>query len=81
VKGRIARVVNATPIVVILAYPITLVAAALITPRLFRFIGDGLVHWRHERRKRNPCVHCGYSLTGNVSGHCPECGHRASVLR
>ena len=22
------------------------------------------------------CVHCGYSLTGNVSGVCPECGER-----
>jgi len=21
------------------------------------------------------CQHCGYNLTGNVSGHCPECGH------
>jgi hypothetical protein len=20
------------------------------------------------------CVHCGYDLTGNVSGRCPECG-------
>ena len=21
------------------------------------------------------CIHCGYCLTGNVSGRCPECGH------
>lgn len=26
------------------------------------------------RRKRNHCVQCGYSLRGNVSGRCPECG-------
>jgi hypothetical protein len=72
---------DATPIIVIVGYPVTLVAAALITIRLFRFIGEGLVHWRHERAKRNPCVHCGYSLTGNVSGRCPECGRTARVLR
>jgi len=29
---------------------------------------------RHRRRKRNECIHCGYNLTGNVSGICPECG-------
>lgn len=23
----------------------------------------------------NCCRHCGYDLTGNVSGTCPECGH------
>ena len=22
------------------------------------------------------CVHCGYNLTGNASGVCPECGHK-----
>ena len=21
------------------------------------------------------CTHCGYNLTGNVSGRCPECGN------
>ena len=27
-----------------------------------------------ERRKRGLCPSCGYDLTGNVSGVCPECG-------
>ncbi len=31
-------------------------------------------HVAHRRRKRNQCVSCGYDLTGNVSGRCPECG-------
>jgi hypothetical protein len=31
-----------------------------------------------RRRKRNQCVHCGYNLTGNVSGVCPECGRSTS---
>ncbi len=29
---------------------------------------------RRRRRKRGECVACGYDLTGNVSGVCPECG-------
>ncbi len=30
---------------------------------------------RRARRKRGGfCQHCGYDLTGNVSGVCPECG-------
>jgi hypothetical protein len=30
---------------------------------------------RHRRRRNaNLCVRCGYNLTGNVSGRCPECG-------
>jgi hypothetical protein len=37
----------------------------------------------HSRRRREhriaggACPHCNYDLTGNVSGVCPECGHRA----
>jgi hypothetical protein len=31
--------------------------------------------WRRmSRHKRGLCVRCGYDLTGNVSGTCPECG-------
>ncbi len=29
---------------------------------------------RHRRRKRNECIHCGYSLTGLPKPRCPECG-------
>jgi hypothetical protein len=31
---------------------------------------------RYRRRKKGQCVKCGYDLTGNVSGRCPECGER-----
>lgn len=27
-----------------------------------------------QRRFRGSCLNCGYDLTGNVSGVCPECG-------
>ena len=31
--------------------------------------------WRHDRRfPKGHCQTCGYNLTGNVSGTCPECG-------
>jgi hypothetical protein len=31
--------------------------------------------WRDRRRfPRGRCCECGYNLTGNVSGVCPECG-------
>ena len=29
---------------------------------------------RYGRRRKGLCVKCGYDLTGNVSGTCPECG-------
>lgn len=28
----------------------------------------------HHRRRRGLCPQCGYNLTGNESGRCPECG-------
>lgn len=29
---------------------------------------------RRHRRSANQCARCGYNLTGNLSGVCPECG-------
>ena len=29
---------------------------------------------RRRRRSKGECVRCGYDLTGNTSGVCPECG-------
>jgi hypothetical protein len=35
----------------------------------------GFVRFRRRVRNRlGGCVKCGYDLTGNVSGICPECG-------
>lgn len=51
----------------------------------FYFIPGFFVGWvaafiaRHTRSKPIPpgcCQKCGYNLTGNVSGRCPECGSR-----
>ncbi len=30
--------------------------------------------WRDRRFPSDHCQNCGYNLTGNVSGRCPECG-------
>ena len=32
---------------------------------------------RDRRRRHGQCIECGYDLTGNVSGVCPECGSDA----
>jgi hypothetical protein len=35
---------------------------------------DEIRRQRQERRAKGLCERCGYDLTGNVSGVCPECG-------
>ena len=32
---------------------------------------------RREREDNNLCLRCGYDLTGNLTGVCPECGDGA----
>ena len=39
------------------------------------FTRGTLRRWR--RRRKGLCVRCGYDLTGNVTGMCPECGSLA----
>jgi hypothetical protein len=35
----------------------------------------GIASVRRLRKKPpNQCIKCGYNLTGNISGICPECG-------
>jgi ribosomal protein S27AE len=53
---------------------------ALILGAVFLgYVRAGMVEaeaaWRMKMRNRF-CVRCGYSLRGNVSGVCPECGRR-----
>jgi hypothetical protein len=49
--------------------------AAVVAAALFSLISL-LVPPRRARRRDGvpPCLHCGYDLTGNLSGTCPECG-------
>jgi hypothetical protein len=43
-------------------------------PLLLAAGATALLFWRSRRRYPGYCVRCGYSLTGNTSGVCPECG-------
>ena len=37
--------------------------------------------WHRDRRRVRPgcCLRCGYDLTGNLSGVCPECGEKTAI--
>jgi hypothetical protein len=51
------------------------VTVPLWTPFLLVAIPTAILWWRDRRRfRQGHCQHCGYDLTGNVSGVCPECG-------
>jgi hypothetical protein len=52
-----------------------MVAAVCVVPTIWRFIVI------RRRRNSNACVQCGYSLTGNTSGRCPECGRPVGPQR
>jgi len=76
--GRIVSVAREDDV-----YPSHVFQRALVVPRgLFfvvfatyptaAFIRGPVLRWR--RRRRGLCLKCGYDLTGNVSGVCPECG-------
>ena len=44
-------------------------------PFLLIALPTGFLLWSdHRKRIRGGCVECGYDLTGNTSGKCPECG-------
>ncbi|MCH7814156.1 MAG: hypothetical protein IID40_09070 [Planctomycetes bacterium] len=44
-----------------------------------RFVRGPIRRWR--RRRKGLCAECGYDLTGNESGVCPECGKAISDAR
>ena len=52
--------------------PVWIVAGVLLLPPALAYL-RGPVR-RGLRARRNQCVGCGYSLAGNLSGVCPECG-------
>lgn len=52
--------------------PLWIILATLLAYQTCMYIRGPLR--RHRRRKRNQCLQCGYNLTGNASGTCPECG-------
>ena len=53
---------------------VTLVVALILVPVGLMFVANLRQNRQHRRLTRGLCVRCGYDLTGNVSGVCPECG-------
>lgn len=58
--------------IVSVRYPSWLMFAVFATYPAITFIRGPLR--RYRRRRRGLCLKCGYDLTGNVTGVCPECG-------
>jgi hypothetical protein len=52
------------------------VTIPLWIPLVLVAMPTGLLWRRNRRPPPGHCPHCGYNLTGNVSGVCPECGRR-----
>ena len=52
--------------------PAHLVALVIVPILVYPFMSPFLR--RQYRRRKGLCLTCGYNLTGNVSGTCPECG-------
>lgn len=56
-------------------WPLGILLIVLVTLLLRR----NLLAWRlYRRARRGLCLRCGYNLTGNLSGICPECGTAVS---
>lgn len=49
-------------------------AVPLWAPAAVFVLAFGLLHRLDRRPKPGHCGSCGYNLTGNLSGVCPECG-------
>ena len=59
-------------------------AYPLWPPLLVLAVPTAVLWWRDRRYLKGCCQSCGYDLTGNVSGRCPECGmatDRSGLLR
>lgn len=53
----------------------TYISVPLLTCLLLTLVIGSYLFWRDRHRVSSGCwCRCGYNLTGNVSGYCPECG-------
>ncbi len=74
------RSTQARFLIVSFLFPVVLSALFAIYPTIafIHFIRGPLR--RSRRRRKGLCVKCGYDLTGNVTGVCPECGLKVKQL-
>ena len=54
--------------------PLLMAGAVAVLPLTWTFVKGR--HWivQRKRMRTDSCPACGYNLTGNTSGVCPECG-------
>jgi hypothetical protein len=61
-----------------LMFPFRLFAGVFLLLPGVRYVVIPIVKRLRAKRRHGLCKRCGYDLTGNVSGVCPECGSRIS---
>jgi hypothetical protein len=57
-------------------WPIALVVWTLLELPVAFVVGIPFLIFRNDPTPHGRCRKCGYNLTGNMSGICPECGTR-----
>ena len=57
-----------------LRMPVWVIMAAAAAPQAARYVRRRRRQARDRRAATGHCPACGYNLTGNASGVCPECG-------
>lgn len=78
---QIARDLTAGGTANLLALKRELIAASEPLDKYFRSEGAGFSRFPPLPVDPATCVRCGYNLTGNVSGTCPECGSPTDGIR
>lgn len=75
-KSRIAKVVGSAILITVLTLILAPLWGALV---VFGVPYLAIIWWPHRRPPLpGHCQKCGYDLTGNISGRCPECGEVAA---
>jgi hypothetical protein len=62
-----------------LVFPLWLPTSVCMTLCCLPVIRGPVREW--HRKRNGLCLYCGYNLTGNQSGRCPECGMRITRAR
>ncbi|MHC4698780.1 MAG: hypothetical protein ACYTFA_18780, partial [Planctomycetota bacterium] len=62
-----------------LVFPLWLTTSALTLVCMLPVVQGPIRRW--YRLRMGWCIFCGYNLTGNLSGRCPECGARVEKRR